>query len=131
VWLFTPFGFFSAVAHRDDPNLLCVRARDRASLEELLVRFPDMPAELVDAAIQNTPDADYPWRIIAKRRAFAAVLEAFVLDGLDYDNFKSEAAREHGRRPGRLRALHDVWDVMHGVTEPDARPAPPSRARHF
>ena len=35
MWLFTETGFVSAVRHREDPDLLVVRARDRQSLEPI------------------------------------------------------------------------------------------------
>ena len=33
MWIFTSTGFVSAVVHRDDADLIVVRARDRESLQ--------------------------------------------------------------------------------------------------
>lgn len=46
------------------------------------------------------------------------MLEAFVLDELTYPNFKSEAAMHH---PDRAGVLHEIWDVLRELEEPDAR----------
>ena len=35
MWVFTETGFVSAVAHRDNPEILIVRSRDRHSIEPL------------------------------------------------------------------------------------------------
>jgi hypothetical protein len=38
MWIFTSTGFVSAVVHRDDPDLIVVRARDLESLTPLIER---------------------------------------------------------------------------------------------
>ena len=35
MWLYTTIGFFSAVAHRDDPRAILIRARVREDLDAL------------------------------------------------------------------------------------------------
>lgn len=119
MWLFTPFGFFSCVAHRDEPDFICVRARARADLLAFLTRFPELDGHVPDGAIIATPDADYPYRAIVTRTGLSEVLSAFVLDELAYDNFKSEVGRVAGS--ARAKPLHDVWEVMHAVEDADAR----------
>ena len=58
MWVFTETGFVSAVARRDDPDHLVVRARDRISLEPLAALDAD---EIVLGA-----GSDYPYRLICR-----------------------------------------------------------------
>jgi hypothetical protein len=49
MWLFTTIGFFSVVAHRDDPGTILIRARVREDLDSLRRHhLPDL--EITDAA---------------------------------------------------------------------------------
>ena len=102
MWTFTTTGFYSAVQHRDNPELLLVRARDEESLTPL--------AALADQQIKFTPDADYAFRVTVSKQQYAQWLTSQVL-GIDYANFKSRA---HTARGGAyVQALHDVWEVMY------------------
>jgi hypothetical protein len=65
MWLFTRYGFYSAVCARQgdgrkgrpvDPDRIMVRARLRSHLEALRNRFPDL---LADCEILETADTDY------------------------------------------------------------------------
>lgn len=101
MWVFTPFGFFSVVAHRDQPDALLVRARARADLSELVKRLPAPRPK-----VQRTPDADYAFRTVVKRKAWAKLMTDFA-DELDYDNFKNAVAARQGR--ARAHLYHRVW----------------------
>ena len=101
MWTFTTTGFYSAVEHRDNPDLLLVRARDEESLAPL--------AALADQAVQFTPDADYAFRVIVSKQDYAQWLMSQVM-GIDYPNFKSRAHTVRGE--AFVHALHDVWEVM-------------------
>jgi hypothetical protein len=103
MWLFTKFGFFSAVEHRDNSNVLIVRARVKRDIEELRKRLPYRPR------IKSTPDADYPYRIEVDRLTFSQILAKVVLDDLDYPNFKSAVAKLD---PKRADAYHEVWATL-------------------
>lgn len=121
MWLFTCYGFFSAVCARQgegsygkpvDPNKVMVRARRREHLADLLDRFgnlfPDTPA------IHETRSTDYRYRIFIPKSAWAEMVKALVLE-LNYDNFKNAAhAQLDGTAEGRAytHALSDVWQVM-------------------
>lgn len=121
MWLFTRYGFFSAVCARQgdgsgqpvDPTRMMVRARRREHLESLLQRFGDRLS--VSPAIQESKNADYRYRIFMPKAEWAALLTAITND-VDYDNFK-DAAHEQldGTTAGRAytHALTDVWDVMY------------------
>jgi hypothetical protein len=113
MWLFTPFGFFSVVAHRAHPDRVLVRSRVRADLVELAKREPGKPV------IRRTPEADYPYRIEIARRRLATIVQRFVLDELDYPNFKGAVAERQGF--GRAHAYHDVWERLRGTEDGGAR----------
>lgn len=102
MWLFTANGFVSAVAHRDKPGMLLVRARRRDDLLGI--------AEHAGAEIIETPRADYRWRCEVPREAFAEFCRRQAM-AIDYDNFKDAC---HGE-PARDRALMQVWSAMHAI----------------
>lgn len=104
MWLFTKAGFISAVAHRDRPGFVLVRARRRAHLEALL------PLLEHEHHIEHSPGADYPYRVTLPKVEFAVLVAELVAD-IDYPNFKHEAAR--GGAFGRgAPSLHQVWAAM-------------------
>ena len=103
MWIFTSTGFVSAVVHRDDPDLIVVRARDRESLNSLIKR--------TGAEVNPWKGSDYAFRIVVPRTEFTA-WTAEQAQAIDYTNFKSSA---HSRRGGPFAdVLHKVWDVMYG-----------------
>ena len=118
MWLFTKYGFFSAVcarqgdgSHRQpvDRDRIMVRARVREHLEALKSRFPDLldPCEILESA-----GTDYAYRLFVKKPAWTKVLAALA-EETDYDNFKAEVARHQGRVGASYEhALHEVWSVM-------------------
>ena len=119
MWIFTKYGFYSAVRARQgdgghgaglDPARVMVRARLRAHLDALKERFPDL---LGDCEIRESRHADYRWRIFVDQARWAQVTEALAAD-IDYGNFKSEVHRVHGHDDYE-HALHDVWSVMHEI----------------
>jgi hypothetical protein len=118
VWLFTKYGFYSAVCAREgggqhsqavDPQRIMVRARLRAHLEALQERFPNL---IGDCDILKFAGSDYAYRFFVDKPIWSQVL-AGLNEELDYDNFKSEVARFQSHSDGRYEdALHDVWEVM-------------------
>lgn len=107
MWLFTTQGFYSVVAHREDPDALIVRGRSRDDLEALRQQIPDLePFE--------DPAADYRHRAYVSRAEWLAAVAQLTCE-VDYDNFKSavaerqgqERARVYGRIWGELRELQD------------------------
>ena len=119
MWLFTKYGFYSAVcarqgdgSHRQpvDPNRIMVRARLRPHLEALKDRFPDL---LGDCEVKESIKTDYAFRIFVNRAVWTQVM-AGLSDELDYDNFKPKVARFQGRDGAAYEhALHEVWSVMY------------------
>jgi hypothetical protein len=129
MWIFTKYGFFSAVRARQgdgkhgqpiDPHRVMVPARVRGHLEALMKRFPDL---LGPCEIREFPRADYAFRIFVDKRVWSAVLSSLPED-TDYDNFKSVVARHQGRAGAALRtfaARRLVGDVQVAeVIEPTA-----------
>lgn len=87
MWIYTPTGFISAVAKRENSTDLTVRARDRQSLDGL-VELTGVPATIGEGT-------DYPYRVVVSRETFKFWLDRQV-DELDYSNFKDEAHRVGG-----------------------------------
>ena len=59
MWLYTTIGFFSVVAHRDDPRAILIRARVREDLAALRRHhLPDI--EIVEGS-------DYPYEALVSR----------------------------------------------------------------
>lgn len=110
MWIFTDTGFISAVAHRDDNRYMMVRGRDKLSLEPL--------AKLAEAEIEFTPNADYSWRVTVHKRDLSAFMEIAISDAT-YDNFKNRVTKTRGAR--FVRALHEVWEIMHEVEDDAAK----------
>ncbi len=119
MWVFTKYGFFSAVCARQgdgkhgqpvDPSRIMIRARVRDHLEALKKRFPDFISECETYEFSGT---DYAYRLFVQKTAWTQVL-AGLAEEIDYDNFKSEVARHQARNGAAYEhSLHEVWSVMH------------------
>lgn len=109
MWLFTDSGFISAVQHRDNPDLLVVRARDRVSLEAL--------ANPLEAEITTNATSDYPYRIIIEKAEVAEWVETQVMN-IDYGNFKNEVAATRGKTFASV--LSGVWGRMLDAEDDEA-----------
>ncbi len=117
MWLFTKYGFYSAVCARQgdgrygqplDTQRIMVRARVRAHLEALQRRFPEL---LAGCEIKEYPGSDYAFRIFVDKSSWSQVLVG-LNEELDYDNFKSAVADLQGHNDYE-HSLHQVWSVMH------------------
>src|SRR5439155_9928863 len=116
----------SAVEHRDNHDLLMVRARDRKSLEYMLTSIELAGAALPedgsegtvdkDIKIQGAANGDYRWRCVVSKSTFALYLTFEVINYLKYPNFKSELAKVR-KEPEFARAAHRVWDDMQLVSD--------------
>jgi len=123
MWLFTKYGFYSAVcarkgdgAHRQpvDPNRIMVRARLRIHLEALKDRFP---ALLHACEIKEFAGTDYAFRIFVDKPIWSQAVGELI-EEMDYDNFKSEVGRFQKRGgAGYEHSLHEVWSVMCGLQD--------------
>jgi hypothetical protein len=119
MWIFTKYGFYSAVCAREgdgkhsrpvDPDRIMVRARLRSHLTALKERFPDLIGEF---EIQETDGTDYACRLFVSKSAWVQVLAGLAED-TNYDNFKWEVAHHQGKAGAAYEhSLHDVWSVMY------------------
>ena len=110
MWIFTETGFVSAVQHRENPEYLMVRARDRESLEAL--------ATMLSIEIKSTPDADYPYRLVASKEDVKSWMNDSI-DFLGYNNFKNQVAVTRGKE--YAHTLGSVWSTMHEVEDEESR----------
>jgi hypothetical protein len=110
MWIFTETGFVSAVQHREAPEYLVVRARDKQSLDQL--------ADLCDVQVKFTPNADYPYRVIVTKADFTSWMNDNI-DFLGYSNFKNQVAITRGK--DYAHTLGSVWSTMHDVEDEQAR----------
>jgi hypothetical protein len=109
MWVFTQTGFVSAVRHRDEPDSLVVRARDRASITPL--------ADFCGTDVLKYAGSDYPYRTFVKEADYKNWLTRSV-EELDYANYKD---RMHDLRDDRFCiALSKVWSTMLGVEDYEA-----------
>jgi hypothetical protein len=114
MWMMTTRGFFSAVEDRNDRDLIIVRARVRDDLVQLR-KILDMHSRR-KPNILETPDADYPFRMVLARGVWASALSKMAL-GIDYDNFKDAVK---AKDPKRADVYLTVWSNLrarlgHGV----------------
>lgn len=85
MWLFTKSGFYSAVQHYDNPDIIHVRARFKGDLERLWNRYLEGEPKVI-----HTPRNDYPYRMDITRTNWAIILREEA-EKIDYENFKDAA----------------------------------------
>jgi hypothetical protein len=125
MWIITTGGFVSAVEHRDNKDLVMVRARDRQSLQTMIegielagnaINAEGVKHEIEQDLVPVSSDtADYRWRVTVSKATFALWLQFEVLSYLNYPNFKSALAKHRGS--DFSRAAHRVWDDMQLVSD--------------
>ena len=108
MWLFFPFAFVSAV-HKpgDAPGVLCVRARDEQSLDNVRARCPALGPTIADKG------TDYPFRAYVDATAFGEFVGRYI-GTIDFNNFKGETEKQHSRR--YHDACMEVWHAMLRLT---------------
>jgi hypothetical protein len=105
LWIFSGFGYFSVIEHRQDRDLLLVRSRVKGDLELLQQKWLPNLGDIV-----ATPTgADYPYRALAWRKEFAEAMSKAVLS-IDYTNFKNGVSRTQGY--ARHNLYMQVWSIM-------------------
>ena len=109
MWIFTNFGFVSAVNHRTKKDTLLVRAREPDVLEALGKRHG------VNVSVKRTPSADYLYRAEISKRVFAKMMSEEI-DAIDYPNFKNSfhAANKENTVPCHS-ALMSIWGIMYDL----------------
>lgn len=119
MWLMSEHGFVSIVESREDDAMLLVRARDRSHLMRLKRQY----GALDPFTILDTPERDYPCRLIVPRDVMCGVIAAMV-DEIAYGNFKSHVEVEHGRGSLYLSFLHRVWVLGCALTRREVAAIP-------
>ena len=109
MWIFTNFGFYSVVRHREKADILVVRGRSVHDMRSLIKRHGYLLGQS-EADIILTPEADYCCRIFVNDYKWSDML-AKVTQEIDYDNFKHSVQDQMGTdRAGRYM---DIWSIMH------------------
>lgn len=122
MWLITQTGFYSAVQHRDDQNILVVRTRvyaDALHLADFIVaRFPDDYVNLLPAnLIQTNEYSDYPWRVFVPRTQWVD-FSMFESQAIAYGNFKDQVKKTQGYE--RAAVYGSVWSVLLDLERKDS-----------
>ena len=110
MWLFTTFGFFSAVQKPGD-DFLTIRGRSAQDLDRLRERY--LPALGPTTMGGGT---DYPCRARASHEDLAEAMGAIVRD-VTYSNFKSAVGKEMGHE--RSHTYHKVWNDLLAIERED------------
>lgn len=112
MWVFTTKGFFSVVEHKNDPNLVVIRARVRKDVDSIKMLFEELGLKASD--ILESLDSDYRYRIFANRIDWASLMTKLISD-MDYTNFKNAVYETDSFeiRDKRHEAYLDIWAIMH------------------
>lgn len=128
MWITTAEGFYSAVAHDTDDNLLVVRSRvksDALNLARYVCAVDDPHEKGRDLQPEDLlvtyANSDYPWRVMVFRDTFKSFL-ADTITSLDYGNFKDRVRAVQG--PKRAATYGRVWHDLLSLEadDPDAQP---------
>lgn len=132
MWVFTQGGFYSAVQHDDQADLLVVRTRVKADARRLALWIvaldstgdEEADAGAVERQIIVRPNSDYPWRVIVPREDWGLFLTQAV-DDIDYGNYKDRVTRVDGY--ARADVYGRVWFVLLDLAaqDPERRSAGP------
>ena len=109
MWIFSTDGFFSAVQHNEQPNVLLIRSRCRTDLENLLAKIGGT-AEIVE--LEN---ADYRFRVFVDREDWQRYVSEAAAS-IDYPNFKN-TIQDDDRHDAYMR----VWAAMYQLQEKAVR----------
>jgi hypothetical protein len=102
MWMITTQGFYSVVEHRDDPNMMIVRARVKKDLENLKRQLPDL-------RVYEDRSADYLYRADVSRDDWMRAA-ALLAGDVNYPNFKNEVDHRQGKN--RHSIYSRVWGVL-------------------
>jgi|APGre2960657404_1045060.scaffolds.fasta_scaffold02862_11 hypothetical protein len=111
MWTTTQHGYFSAVAHRDDPkgSTVLVRARDADDLR----RVRDAGYET--GRIHAMTSADYPYRVFMDKAEWGRYLADQAM-AIDYTNFKTRIGNLDAKR---AHVYMKVWSALQHIEDDD------------
>ena len=104
MWLCTKFGFYSITRKKE--NEWHVRGRS----EQDLVNLKDACG--LEKPVIRTEPADYRWRIVIEDKTPIDKVFQFLVDTLDYSNFKGQIGRTPDQGD-KLSIYHGWWDDMY------------------
>jgi hypothetical protein len=116
MWLFTKYGFITAVCARQgngehgqpvDPDRIAVRFRTRPQLENFQKRFPALAAQ----EVWEDPSADYRYRIFVEKPTWVRIATELA-EEVDYDKFKPSVIDFEGKEEYKDKLLQ-VWGLMY------------------
>ena len=108
MWIYTQFGFFSAVKKKNT-DFITIRARVKKDLENLKVHYGAVMSDIV--ATKNT---DYPYRAAMWPDKFVELVTKIAAD-VTYDNFKDRVMDTQGI--AREEVYADVWLATRKLTQ--------------
>lgn len=108
MWLFTSRGFYSAVAHRDDPETIIVRARSAQDIKRLQKEYPYTKVVVGGGS-------DYRYRLEIDKADWADFVADEAAD-ICYTNFKNEVAHTQGE--WRHNVYMRIWWAMRDAFDP-------------
>jgi hypothetical protein len=106
MWIFLKSGFFSAVRHFEDNDVIHVRARFAGDLERLCEKHDVLPD------VVSTPGADYLYRMDFTRADWEKILRNEAKD-IDYCNFKNEVHDHTSRDAAYMRCWSALRCAQH------------------
>ena len=106
MWLVTDRGFYSVVDKGDREGYLCVRARVRSDLENLLKL--ESLAGYADDVIE-TDNSDYRFRVSITREDWITASSTLAAE-IDYPNFKTAVGERQGH--DRAHTYMEVWRAL-------------------
>lgn len=110
MWIFSQYGFYSVVQHRDDPERFLVRARVANDLTNLMVLGHFL------REIETRPNANYPYRFILSRQEWEQIAHLLV-QNVDYPNFE-ERIHQLPDQSTKKRAYGEIWNSLAKLSEP-------------
>lgn len=125
MWLFTKTGFVSIVEKAGDreAQTVTVRSRDLESLEVMREDIYKLyEYDLGEADIAKNAGSDYAYRMVITKEELRRYMVAIV-DGIDYDNFKSEIVPNRKNSGGEEagKKWHDtlmkIWSATFGISD--------------
>lgn len=102
MWIFTKNGFVSCVQHRENTDVIIVRARKREHLASFV-------GDQLAANIFTLEFSDYQYRIELPRATLQQLVAAQI-DQLDYPNFKNSIGYDE---MDYQRACGATWEVFY------------------
>lgn len=115
---YVTIGFFSIVQKPGDSEdgMLTIRARAKGDLDALREKLLSVLRKTVSNA-----GTDYRYRARAPREDIVKAMMNIVQD-VQYGNFRNEVQKRQGS--ARAKKYHGVWEVLYGISEPEAMDSP-------